>query len=267
MNMFASDLDRTLIYSKRALESFAQNNFSHLVPVEKKDGIDTAFMTERSFSLLKELAESLMFVPVTTRTYEQYKRIFIFSESIRVKYAITANGSFIHYKGEELLDWTKQISSRLGQDCSLYQDMVEKACSLSIKGTLKRAENLFFYYILNHAIDHRSLEEISIIAAENGWRTSLQGKKLYFMPNPICKGEALQFIREREGIQTIIGAGDSILDYDFLRHCQQAMVPNHGELIQRGEIRKLTCSVTSEQGVWAGEEILDAVSKTVQLTI
>lgn len=267
MNMFASDLDRTLIYSKRALESFSQDGLERLFPVERKDGQDAAYMTERSFSLLKDLAQSLLFVPVTTRTYQQYKRIFIFSELIQVRYAITANGAYIHDHGEELLDWKNHLSSRLGHECTLYMDMIDKVSSFSIEGSLKRAEDLFFYYILNHNTEYESLREINSFAAENGWRTSLQGKKLYFMPNPICKGEALQFIKEREGIQSIYGSGDSILDYDFLRHCQEAIVPNHGELIRREEISSLSCKITQAQGVWAGEEILETVSKAVNIAI
>ncbi|WP_257391427.1 HAD family hydrolase [Cytobacillus gottheilii] len=267
MNLFASDLDRTLIYSKRALQSFSQDNLSDLVPVERKDESDVAFMTGRSFAMLKELAASLMFVPVTTRTYEQYKRIFIFSEDIQINYAVTANGANIHYKGQELLEWKEVLKRRLGQDCTLYQDMIENVSRLSIQGNLKKAENLFFYYILDTVTDQMNLEEISRFALEHGWRISLQGKKLYFMPNPICKGEALQFIKEREMVDRMIGAGDSILDYDFLRYCQEAFVPNHGELMQRPEIKKIVCKITQNKGVWAGEEILDSVNKTVNIPI
>lgn len=267
INLFASDLDRTLIYSKRALQSFSQDHLSDLVPVERKDESDVAFMTGRSFAMLKELADSLMFVPVTTRTYEQYKRIFIFSEDIKVNYAVTANGANIHYKGQELLEWKDVLKARLGQDCTLYQDMIDKVSCLSIQGNLKKAENLFFYYILDSVSDQINIEEISKFAFEHGWRISLQGKKLYFMPNPICKGEALKFIQEREMIDHMIGAGDSILDYDFLRHCQEALVPNHGELVQRPEIKELSCKITKNKGVWAGEEMLDTVIKTVNIPI
>lgn len=81
MRMFASDLDRTLIYSNKALADFGQSG-EDLIGVERKDGREIAFMTQEARSLLKEISAQMLFVPVTTRTYEQYKRIFIFRMSL-----------------------------------------------------------------------------------------------------------------------------------------------------------------------------------------
>ena len=78
--IFASDLDRTLIYSKRALDEFGVPEGLLLVPVEQKDGDSVAFMTETSYLQLKELANQSLFVPVTTRTTEQFKRFVIFEK-------------------------------------------------------------------------------------------------------------------------------------------------------------------------------------------
>jgi hypothetical protein len=53
--IIASDLDRTLIYSKRAIEDLGRSEESELKPIEKKDGNWIAFMTERSYRTLKKL--------------------------------------------------------------------------------------------------------------------------------------------------------------------------------------------------------------------
>ena len=60
--------------------------------VEVYNGKEISFMTEKAIALLRELSEEMMFVPVTTRTVEQYNRVSLFREEIRPTYAITSNG-------------------------------------------------------------------------------------------------------------------------------------------------------------------------------
>ncbi len=256
--MFASDLDRTLIYSQRALIDFGQENIQGLIPVERKDKQNVAYMTKRSFELLGQLTNQLLFVPVTTRTSDQFKRIFPFMEEIALTYAVTSNGANIIYKGEPLIEWRNYIEARLSKECTSLEKMIAVLETLNINGQIKRAENLFFYYILEEALSKEKIEIIHSIAAQNSWRVSIQGKKLYVMPNPISKGEAINFIKKRQGIQTIYGAGDSILDYDFLKICDLAYVPSHGELV-KNRVAEDHFIITMETGIKAGEEILRAL--------
>ncbi|MDR2137476.1 MAG: hypothetical protein LBO68_04225, partial [Synergistaceae bacterium] len=66
--IFASDLDNTLIHSyKRALPSD--------ICVERKDGRALSFMTPRGRRMLQKARERCCFVPVTTRSLEQYRRL------------------------------------------------------------------------------------------------------------------------------------------------------------------------------------------------
>lgn len=267
MKMFASDLDRTLIYSGRALADFNQTEVSDLIGVERKADQEVAFMTKRSAEALRHIADQMLFVPVTTRTWDQFNRIFIFSSCIPLTYAITSNGANIIYNGDPLIEWQRLIQERLKTESKPIKEMEEDLQLLNIPGTIKRAEGLFFYYILE---ENLSLEEIMNLkhkAAESGWRVSLQGRKLYFMPNPISKGEAVKFIKEREGILTVYGAGDSLLDHDFLKECDFPFVPSHGELANEN-IEDAPYTFTNKRGVKAGEEILTQILKDISsLTI
>jgi hydroxymethylpyrimidine pyrophosphatase-like HAD family hydrolase len=264
MMMFASDLDRTLIYSKRALTDFNQSTRSDLMAVERKNGEDVAFMTNRAFELLQELATKLLIVPVTTRTYEQYNRVFFFSQEISSKYAVTSNGANIVYKGKPLLEWNEQVQKQLQNDCLNIEKMMDRILTFNVNGTLKVAEGLFFYFILENILHAETINHLRKLAEDNGWRISIQGRKLYFMPNPVSKGNAVQFIKEREGIQTVFGAGDSILDHDFLKHCQYSYVPSHGELVNVG-INKDQYIFTLNQGVQAGEEIIGGIADELKV--
>jgi len=96
--MFATDLDRTIIYSRKAIEDLGPSLEGQLCSVEEKDGKAMAFMTQKALEELEKISQDLLLVPVTTRTTNQFKRIFIFEEHIPVKYAITFNGAEILYE-------------------------------------------------------------------------------------------------------------------------------------------------------------------------
>lgn len=263
MMMFASDLDRTLIYSDRALSEFGHAGKDGLVGVERKGGQAVAFMTKKAHKALKEISGQMLFVPVTTRTLDQYKRVFIFQENMPVTYAVTSNGANIFYHGKSLPEWDTAVQQRLKNECALIEDMIAASKAYELNGSLKKADNLFFYYILSDQLTTEEKNRMSKIAESNGWRVSLQGKKLYFVPNPVCKGEAVKFIKEREGIHSIFGAGDSLLDHDFLKVCDFPYVPNHGELA-KDKTRSLSYHISQNTGVKAGEEILSAILGSIK---
>lgn len=263
----ASDLDRTLMYSKRALEELGRPENQSLKPVEIHEGQWAGYMTEAAFSLLQQLNKHCLFIPVTTRTTEQFKRFVIFEKEIPLTYAITSNGANILYKGEPLKAWSEQLLINLKSQ-SAHQDellaaLKKEGCQFD--GQWKHAENLFFYYLLNSLPTAQELVSIRQIAEEFGWRTSLQGRKLYFIPKSISKGNALNYICNREGLEAIAGAGDSILDWDFLRLCRIRMVPSHGEL--KNEIGAAEITLTKKIGVFAGEEILHNFKDSLTLKV
>ena len=114
----ASDLDRTLIYSARALREFGYPEGTGLMPVERREEEWVSFMTEASFKLLLEISKKYIFIPITTRTTSQFKRIKIFQKDIPLEYAITTNGATILRNGKPLKEWTRVISSKIEQGIS-----------------------------------------------------------------------------------------------------------------------------------------------------
>ncbi|WP_042457586.1 HAD family hydrolase [Neobacillus dielmonensis] len=265
--IFASDLDRTLIYSNRAINILGSSEIDNLKPVEKKGSRWVAYMTENAFSALRELAHNSLFIPVTTRTTEQFNRVFIFGQDIPIKYAITSNGARIIQNGRPLEEWTNYISQNLEeQSLSPAEFLSEiKRSGLEWNGEWKQAEDLFLYSILYDVLPESLIKEISLAAEASGWRISLQGRKLYFIPKAISKGAALEFICKLEGQKVAAGAGDSRLDLDFLTLCKLGFVPKHGELVKESVNTGLT--VTSQTGVKAGEEIIQQFLRLIPLAI
>ena len=82
MNILFTDLDNTLIYSKKT-------DIAEKIPVELYNGEINSFMSKYSYELLHKLNEMLLIVPITTRTYIQYSRIDL---GFNPKYVLCANG-------------------------------------------------------------------------------------------------------------------------------------------------------------------------------
>lgn len=256
--MFASDLDRTLIYSKRAVQEFS-GDISDLKQVEIKGNKALSFMTFQACELLWDIATRTLFVPITTRSNEQFNRLSLLGD-IPHLYAVTANGAHLFYKGKLDKQWEETILRRLKKEVASVQELkyVLSSHHIVLEGKERIVDDLFFYYILSRPQDILDLEKIHPLITAIGWRFSQQGRRLYFVPTPVCKGEAIKYIKEREGIKTIIGAGDSRLDEDFLKLCDVGYVPRHGEIVANGLIHD-GYQITKSYGVKAGEEILASV--------
>lgn len=254
--IFASDLDRTLIYSSRAMEELRIPQNTKVIPVEKRNGSWVAFMTESALTHLKKLSSSCLFIPVTTRTTEQFNRIVIFPETIPLPYAITTNGAVILHNGKPMDEWTEYISTLIKEESASLSQMLRLLDKegFRFQGQLRQVENLFFYYVLNDLPSNQEKNMIQAIVGTCGWRISLQGRKLYFIPKAISKGAALEFLCRQLGVKAFAGAGDSILDWDFLRNCHHRFVPSHGEL--KRDASESSITYTKKVGIEAGEEIL-----------
>ncbi len=95
--VFYSDLDNTLIYSyKRKIGEEKRC-------VEVYQGREVSFMTERSWRLLRKVSQKALFVPVTTRSVEQYHRVDLGIGT--PSYALACNGGVLLADGQKDLAW------------------------------------------------------------------------------------------------------------------------------------------------------------------
>ena len=133
-----------------------------------------------------------------------------------------------------MTEWSEEISSKLKLETAPMKKVLSllKTEGFHVNGERKQVENLFFYYLLNSKMSVFDKRKLTEKVMPFGWRVSLQGRKLYFIPKVINKGDALKFICDKEGKAAEVGAGDSILDWDFLKSCRHRWVPLHGELVR-----------------------------------
>ena len=118
---FASDLDRTLIYSDKFLEE--ANSLYDLVEVY--EGKNISYMSTKAMLLLRELHAKMPIVPITTRNRMQYERIRVFQEVIQPELYVVNNGGTIIYKGKEDEVWQQHIKTEIEKLSVGYEEALE----------------------------------------------------------------------------------------------------------------------------------------------
>lgn len=218
--LFLSDLDRTLIFSYKRL---TEDN----ICVEEKDGKKLSFMTPLSARLLCEITEKVTFIPVTTRSVEQYERISF--PSGKPCLAVCDNGGNLLVNGVPDPIWRKRAEEKI------LPAMAEME---RIKSYWESLEEVYFEVRLVDGTfiftkSHTPLETLRQTAEKLcPEKTDLfdNGDKIYAIPKGINKGAAINLLRERFG-EEMIAAGDSLFDKEMLRNADIAII-KQGELTE-----------------------------------
>lgn len=254
----ASDLDRTLIYSAAALAlTVPDEQAPRLLTVEVHESRPLSYMTETAARLLVELADTVRFVPATTRTRKQYRRIKL--PGPMPDYAICANGGHLLVGGRTDHDWNAEMRRRLADGSApLGQVRAHLAATADPEWLRKErvAEDLFAYLVVDRdRLPAGWVKELAAWAEPLGWTVSLQGRKIYAVPKPLSKSAALAEIVRRTGAERVLAAGDSLLDVDLLQAAHIGWTPGHGELADTGWTAPHVVALPTG-GVAAGEQIL-----------
>jgi hypothetical protein len=252
----ATDLDRTLIYSRGALEAHGDTKRS-LVPVERHEHKDASWMTATAAAGYRRLVERAAVVPATTRIPEQWERVRL--PGPPPQYAITANGGVLLVDGKVDHSWDATVAAELREVAPLSEiwEHVLVVCRPEWTVKLRNARGLFCYAVLHRKrVPPGFVAECAGWAAQRGWQVSLQGRKLYWVPQSLRKSAAVAEVARRAGVDVIAAAGDSLLDIDLLEHADRGIVARHGELAGSGWTAPHV-TITGRTGVLAGEEIVD----------
>ncbi|WP_329603783.1 HAD family hydrolase [Nocardia seriolae] len=259
--MVATDLDRTVIYTRSAFGPPEQDT----VCVELHAGQPLSYMTVTAAQRLSALAATAAVVPVTTRTIEQFQRVRL--PGAPWPYAVTSNGGTILRNGLPDRRWRSALDARVRADCATLVEVrtewrarVDESFALK----LRDADELFCYLVVDPArVPDGFLAEWDAWCRPRGWSVSQQGRKIYTMPTPVCKSHAVHEVRRRllesgelQPDSMLVAAGDGALDAEMLRTADAAVRPRHGELEQRNWTHP-GVAVTAASGIYAADEILD----------
>jgi hypothetical protein len=258
--LIASDLDRTLIYSRRFFDEFTDATC-----VEIYDGAPISFMTVDAVARLEALARDRIVLPATTRTVAQFERIQL--PGGPYQYAVTSNGGTILCDGAPDARWSATVAERIRAESTPIAEVVSALrtrASDEWVSNFRIAEGLFCYLVVEESrLPADFLEEWRRWCEPRGWLVSRQGRKIYSVPAGLCKSTAVAEVRRRlvergelDELAPLLAAGDGSLDAGLLVYADAAIRPAHGEL-HTTNWSAFGLTVTKASGATAGEEILD----------
>lgn len=255
--LIAVDLDQTVIYSDRAAGLAGPS-----ISVEHLDGRRLSSMTTGAHRAYALLAARHRLVPVTTRTRAQLDRITL---PARAGHAVCANGGILLRHGEPDDDWARWVADVCLASAPLPEVETRlRAVEDQDWVRLVRVAEGLFVYLVAQARDVVPADWLADLRAElagKGWGVSVQGRKVYAVPQGLSKAAAVERLQGQLGDDVLLAGGDSLLDQPLLRLAARsggAIRPAHGELDDLGwtgdEVTRV--HVTETDGARAGEELL-----------
>ena len=182
-----SDLDRSIIYSKRFLKDDTTK-----LEIEIYNGENISYISKETVELIKKIKQNSYFIPTTTRTIEQFKRISFSKYGLDFKYAVTSNGGNILVNGEVDKEYKLLIKEKLKLS-SHIKDIIKLLENYkSIKGIkkIRKAEELFLYIKIDRdTFDFKLLQPFIDEIKKLNWDTYINGTKIYFLPAELKKSQ------------------------------------------------------------------------------
>jgi hydroxymethylpyrimidine pyrophosphatase-like HAD family hydrolase len=266
--LVATDLDGTVLFSDRAMGTDRPAP-ERLRPIDVVGDHIYAYMTDTVVDGWTRLAHDGAVLPATTRSVDQYTRLQLPGRAPR--YAVVCNGARILVDGSSDPDWERRVRTALRgaapyteveRQCSQWRDQHAFASSphsaTNQRLQLRSVEDFFVYFTVTVREDWlvAFAGEVASWCTAHGWRASLQGRKLYVLPEVLDKATAVAEVAARTGAGRVVAGGDSLLDEGMLRSADAAIRPAHGELAVTGYTAP-NCRTTAGRGAAAGDEIME----------
>ncbi len=214
--VFFSDLDNTLIYS------YKHDIGNDKESVEIYNGRKVSFMTRNSIEMLKEINRKIIFVPITTRTKEQYARINM--DIGEFTYALVCNGGVLLINGKEDEKWYEEsleITKGSREELKKAQEIL--ASDEKVNFEVRNIKNLFVFTKSEHSKDViKKLEESLDLSVVD---IMLNGVKIYVLPKNLNKVNGAERFKKKINAHRAIASGDSIFDISMLNAADIGIAP------------------------------------------
>ncbi len=207
MITFFSDLDNTLIFSHR------KQCVEDKILVEYLNGKEQSYMTVELFQLLLKY-KNIFFVPVTTRSIEQYMRIHTLQDVVHNKHALVCNGGVLLVDGMVDKEWlcdSVEISRTQNVEVQRILKRVKEDKKVKKINVL---QDFMFYFSCNDVDEYYCL--LKQIVNCNDVFLGKDSSKIYVIASIINKGTSVERYIRRFGVGEFFTAGDSEFDVPML---------------------------------------------------
>lgn len=237
-----TDLDDTLFQTKRKMIQ-EQDLTPFRTGALDRTLQPRSFMTEEQAMLTDWLLTYADLIPVTARGTEELRRVTVPFRS----YAITTHGAVIlQPDGSPEPVWQSQMLAALApyreRLLSLQQFCTDLMAERGIEAWARinyEYDDVPVYLVMKHT-DSTRTDELYAVAAEieqqfpsDGFYIHRNSNNIAWLPDPVEKGHAvthlLALLREARGTFPVIGLGDSLSDYRFMKHCTWFGMPSRSQ--------------------------------------
>ena len=252
MIVFNTDLDNTMIFS------YKHDIGEDKICAEVYQGREISFITKKTAGLLKEVNDTVLLVPTTTRTLEQYNRIDL---GIGIpEIALVCNGGVLLEKGIENEEWYKE-SLRLTESAREQLRLSERLLNEDKRRTfeVRNIRELFVFTKCDEP--EKSVEKLKSELDTDVVDVFNNGVKVYVVPKSLSKGKALDRLREKLSPDVMIAAGDSEFDITMLNACDVPIAP--GSLADTAQLPGNTVVIDENEDIFS-DRVLECVLQTAK---
>ena len=214
--LFVSDLDNTLLFSYKHKQDSD-------ICVEYLNDKEQGFFTPKSIELLKNVNRSVTFIPVTSRSIAQYRRIQ-FPESTIPQYAITTNGAILLVNNEIDAKWYEASRQAVEPWRNELQHIAEILSTMPTAKHFRMVDDMYLFTACDNPEDAKSVA--SEIIEKTQLDVTIAGRKVYFCPPFINKGQALRRLKDIFSPEYTISAGDTTMDIPMLAIADFPIIPD-----------------------------------------
>ncbi len=250
MLIFNTDLDNTMIYS------YKHDIGDDKICAEIYQGREISFVTSKTSQLIKEVNETVLLVPTTTRTLEQYNRIDL---GIGIpKLALVCNGGVLLENGVENAEWYNE-SLRLTESAHDQLLLTEKILENDENRSFEIRNIRELFVFTKSEKPEESVENLKEQLDTDKVDVFNNGVKVYVVPKMLSKGKAIDRLREKLNPELIISAGDSEFDITMLNSSDVPIAPK--DLADTANLPEKTIVV--DEGIFS-EKVLERVLQTAK---
>ena len=224
--VFAFDLDRTMIFSKAALDGCLENT----VCIEYKGDEDISYMSVDGLLSVIKLAnaKNITCIPTTTRSMEQFKRVKPFTS---FEWVITTNGGVILHNGKVYEPWDVVVKSYLTDCYSILEQAIEDVKDKDfVLREPKIVDETFVFFTTDDKESCSSFLDAYLEGTNLNY--TIQGRKVYIIPNGVSKESAIEYLVSFLGEAELVTAGDGKLDKGMLSLGLCGYIPEGSEVLE-----------------------------------
>lgn len=235
-----TDLDDTLFQTARKMSTAEPS----LLVAKGADGKPLSFFYPWQYEFIHWALEHMIVIPVTARGIASFKRVQI----PFIHGAVCLHGGVIlTSKGEIEPAWYNHTQALLDpyqvrlHHCLEQGLALAEQAGLDLRGWLESVDNTAVYAVLKSNQQASDLDQVKQLLLEQldleGFYFHQNDNNLALIPQPISKGQAvtelLKQCQASYGRRPLLGMGDSLSDFEFMRQCDFLAFPAKSQLAEQ----------------------------------